>query len=108
MDRFLLKRTAPETDLAGTSRPVRLRQDHASNIGTTTIADINLDELPFDPANQKRISQYTKNPKKQDEIRRIYLLEDLIGQKKALYIRRRPSEDSKEDSSQNGLKIIIG
>ena len=74
MDRFLLKRTAPETDLAGTSRPVRLRQDHASNIGTTTTtADINLDELPFDPANRKRISQYTKNPKKQDEIRRIYL-----------------------------------
>ena len=73
MDRFLLKRTSPETDLAGTSRPVRLRQDHASNIGTTTTADINLDELPFDPANRKRISQYTKNPKKQVEIRRIYL-----------------------------------
>ena len=54
MDRFLLKRTAPETDLAGTSRPVRLRQDHASNIGTTTTADINLDELPFDPANRKK------------------------------------------------------
>ena len=53
-----------------TSRPVRPKQDLASNIGTTPLhlAEINLDELPHDPANRKRIGQYTKNPKKQDEI----------------------------------------
>jgi hypothetical protein len=35
--------------------------------------EINLDELPYDPADQKRIREYTKNPRKQDEIRRMYL-----------------------------------
>jgi hypothetical protein len=35
--------------------------------------EIHLDELPYDPADRKRISAYTRNPKKQDEIRRRYL-----------------------------------
>jgi hypothetical protein len=35
--------------------------------------EIDLDELPYDPADRKRISEYTRNPKKQDEIRRRYL-----------------------------------
>ena len=35
--------------------------------------EIDLDELPYDPVDRKRITEYTKNPKKQDEIRRRYL-----------------------------------
>ena len=64
----------PPSDLAGTSRPVKPRQDLASNIGITPPppAEINLDALPHDPADRKRIGQYTKNPKKQADIRRIY------------------------------------
>ena len=77
MDKFLLKgkRPAPDSNAAGTSSPVRPRQDLASNIGTTPPppAEINLDALPHDPADQKRVGQYTKDPQKQDEIRRIYL-----------------------------------
>ena len=71
MDRFLLKRTAPETDLAGTSRPVRPRQDRLTHLPSEKI---NLDELPHDPANRKRILQNIKNPRKQDDIRFRYLM----------------------------------
>jgi hypothetical protein len=32
--------------------------------------EIDLDELPYDLVDRKRITEYTKNPKKQDDIRR--------------------------------------
>jgi hypothetical protein len=35
--------------------------------------EINLDELSYDLADWKRIPKYTKIPRKQDEIRRMYL-----------------------------------
>ena len=45
---------------------IRLRQDHThvSSVGTTIPTEINLDDLPPDTADPKRISQYTNNPKK--------------------------------------------
>ena len=59
MDKFLLKgkRPALDSNVAGTSRPVRPRQDLASNIGTTPppAAEINLDALPHDPADLANI-----------------------------------------------------
>ena len=86
MDRFVVKRTAPqEFDAAESSRPLRLRQDNqgsSSRLPTPNVSrpptpsvppDIDLDELPYDPADRKRISEYTRNPQKQDDIRRIYL-----------------------------------
>jgi hypothetical protein len=55
---------------ASTSRPARaLRLNHS----TQTQRETDLDELTYDPADRKRISKYTRNPKKQDEIRRRYL-----------------------------------
>lgn len=63
MDRFLLRRTQPSnTNNAGTSTPI-----------PSVSREINLDELPYDPADRKRITQYSSNPRKQDEIRRRYL-----------------------------------
>lgn len=61
---------------AGTSR--QLRQDASKpNVASLTKLslprEINLDELPYDPVDRKRILQYNNNPKKQDEIRRRYL-----------------------------------
>jgi hypothetical protein len=92
MDKFVLKRTAPQGfDAAESSRPLRdlrplrLRQDNlgsSSRPPTPTVsrppmppvpADINIDDLPYDPADRKRISQYSCNPQKQDDIRRMYL-----------------------------------
>ena len=85
MDKFVLKRTAPQGfDAAETSRPLRLRQDNVPRPPTPTPnvsrppmppipEEINLDELPYDPADRKRIPQYSRNPQKQDDIRRIYL-----------------------------------
>jgi hypothetical protein len=40
--------------------------------------EINLDELSYGPAVRKRISEYTKDPRKQDEIRRMYLAKSLV------------------------------
>lgn len=80
MERYFSKRnrSSDSDNDAGTSRPpLRPRQDAsnaAASLPNPTIPrEINLDELPFDPADRKRISQYSRNPKKQDEIRRIYL-----------------------------------
>jgi hypothetical protein len=72
MDRFLIKRPLPPD--AGTSRPLRLTQVHAhiSSVRTITPIEINLDNLPPDPADRKIISQYTKNPKKQDDQTEIF------------------------------------
>ena len=50
-----------------------------SNVTTTSLPnptidnEINLDELPYEPADRKIISEYRRNPKMQDEIRRRYL-----------------------------------
>ena len=82
MERYFSKKRSrssdPDND-AGTSRsPVRCKQT-ASNVAASSLPkpsihkEINLDELPYDPADRKRISEYTRNPKKQDEIRRRYL-----------------------------------
>ena len=65
MDRFLWKRPLLLV-AAGTLRSLRFRQDHTHvrSVSTTIPTEINLDDLPPDPADPKRISQYTKNPKK--------------------------------------------
>jgi hypothetical protein len=86
MENFVFKRPAPQGfDAAETSRPLRLRQEnHGSSSRPPTPnvlrpppppipADINVDELPYDLADGKRIPQYSRNPQKQDDIRRIYL-----------------------------------
>ena len=85
MNRFVLKRTTPQAiDAADNSRPLRLRQDsqgsssrpptpNVSRPPTPPIpADINIDEFPYDPADRKRVQQYSRNPQKQDDIWRIY------------------------------------
>ena len=66
MDRFVVKRTAPqEFDAAESSRPLRLRQDNqgsSSRLPTPNVSrpptpsvppDIDLDELPYDPAKKE-------------------------------------------------------
>jgi hypothetical protein len=71
MERYFQKRIRSldlDDNAAGTSRPT-LRLKHS----TQTQREIDLDELPYDPADRKRNSEYTRNPKKQDEIRRRYL-----------------------------------
>jgi hypothetical protein len=87
MDKYVFKRPIPQGfDAAETSRPLRLRQDNeGSSSRPPTVpnvfrpqpppipADIDIDELPYDPADRKRIPQYSRNPQKQDDIRRIYL-----------------------------------
>jgi hypothetical protein len=72
MEKFVVKRPAPQGF------------DAAEIYGETTsttrvcgfrlpVLDINIDELPYDPADRKRIPHYSRNPHKQDDIRRIYL-----------------------------------
>ncbi|KAG2609519.1 hypothetical protein PVAP13_4KG043066 [Panicum virgatum] len=79
MERYFQKRNRSlDDDAADTSisrPPLRLKQSHvaATIVPHTTQREIDLDELPYDPADRKRISKYTRNPKKQDEIRRTYL-----------------------------------
>ena len=81
MERYFLKKTrSPDRDDdRGTSRSPTRRRLSASNVTAASLpkptihTEINLDELPYDPADRKRISEYTRNPKKQDEIRRRYL-----------------------------------
>ena len=79
MERYFQKRNRSlDDDAADTSisrPPLRLKQSHvaATIIPHPTQREIDLDELPYDPADRKRISEYTRNPKKQDEIRRRYL-----------------------------------
>ena len=85
MDIYVLKRVAPQSfDSAESSRPLRLRQeqDNASRPPRPSAPrpptppvpeEINLDDLPYDPADRKRIPQYSRNPQKQDDIRRMYL-----------------------------------
>jgi hypothetical protein len=71
MERYFQKRIRSldlDDNVAGTSRSA-LRLKHS----TQTQREIDLDELPYDPADRKRNSEYTRNPKKQDEIRRRYL-----------------------------------
>jgi hypothetical protein len=48
-----------DDNAAGTLRPA-LRLKHSSQ----TQREIDLDELPYDPADRKRILEYTRNPKK--------------------------------------------
>jgi len=79
MERYFQKRNRSlDDDAADTSisrPPLRLKQSHvaATIVPHPTQREIDLDELPYDPADRKRISEYTRNPKKQDEIRRRYL-----------------------------------
>jgi hypothetical protein len=47
--------------------------------------EINLDELSYDQADQKRIPKYTTDPRKQDEIRRMYLAKSLVDTNKHVY-----------------------
>jgi hypothetical protein len=69
MDRYVVRRRISDDDV-GTSR----QPTNSSNPSTNSAPrEINLDELPYDPADRKRIPEYTKNPRKQDEIRRMYL-----------------------------------
>jgi hypothetical protein len=69
MDRYVVRRKISDDDV-GTSR----QPTNSSNPSTNSVPrEINLDELPYDPADRKRIPEYTKNPRKQDEIRRMYL-----------------------------------
>ena len=44
--------------------------------------------MPYDPDDRKKISEYTRNPQKQDEIRRKYLTKDLIGNRLILITHR--------------------
>ena len=69
------KRSLDSITDEGTSRPsVRRKQSDANNGSLlSNQREIDLDELPYDPADRKRVSEYTRNPKKQDEIRRRYL-----------------------------------
>ena len=74
---FSKKTRSPDRDNdIGTSRSPIRRRLSASNVTAASLLkptihiEINLDELPYDPADRKRISEYTRNPKKQDEIRR--------------------------------------
>ena len=65
----------PDND-TDTLRSSTSRRQSASNVTTAILVKptihtkINLDELPYDLADWKRISEYTRNPKKQDKIRR--------------------------------------
>ena len=75
---FQKRNRSLDDDAADTSisrPPLRLKQSHvaATIVPHPTQREIDLDELPYDPADRKRISEYTRNPKKQDEIRRRYL-----------------------------------
>jgi hypothetical protein len=73
MDRFVVKRKRTDADVGFSSQPgPSSGQNHGSTLVSLHI-EINLDELLYDPANWKRIQQYTNNPRKQGEIRRIYL-----------------------------------
>lgn len=78
MERYFGKRnrSLDSSNDEGTSRPA-LRQKqptvNASLPKPSNHTEIDLDKLPYDPADRKRISQYTRDPKKQDEIRRRYL-----------------------------------
>jgi hypothetical protein len=71
MERYFQKRIRSldlDDNAASTLRPA-LRLKHSSQ----TQREIDFDELPYDPVDRKRILDYTRNPKKQDEIRRRYL-----------------------------------
>jgi hypothetical protein len=69
----VVKRKRTDADVGFSRQPgPSSGQEH----GSTSVSlhmEINLDELLYDPANWKRIQQYTNNPKKQGEIRPIYL-----------------------------------
>jgi hypothetical protein len=81
MERYFQKRNRSsdlDDNTTDTSRSVlRLKQANvAASVPKSSAQsqrEIDLDELPYDPADRKRITEYTKNPKKQDEIRRRYL-----------------------------------
>src|SRR3954470_12476024 len=85
MERYFSNKTrSPDRDNdTGTSRSPTRRRLSALNVTAASLpkptihTEINLDELPYDPADRKRISEYTRNPKKQDEIRRKYLMRTL-------------------------------
>jgi hypothetical protein len=70
---------SPDPDNAGTSSSCIIRKQSASNVAASSLLkpfvqiEINFDELPYDSADRKRISDHTRNPKKQDEITRRYL-----------------------------------
>ena len=96
MERYFSNKTrSPDRDNdTGTSRSRIRRRLSASNITTVSLpkptihTKINLDELPYDLADRKRISEYTRNSKKEDEIRRKYLTRDLIGHRLILITHR--------------------
>src|SRR6266540_2697675 len=79
MERYLQKRNRSMSLDDDTATPMPPRRLKISNATTASVpkpctqGEIDLDELPYDPADRKRISEYTRNPKKQDEIRRRYL-----------------------------------
>lgn len=78
IERYFQKRNRSsdlDDNTTDTSRSVlRLKQANvAASVPKSSAQyqrEIDLDELPYDPADRKRITEYTKNPKKQDEIRR--------------------------------------
>jgi hypothetical protein len=69
MERFVIIRKISDDDV-GTSRQPTNCTDPLIN---SALIKINWDELPYDPADRKRIPEYTKNPRKQDKIWRMYL-----------------------------------
>jgi hypothetical protein len=76
MERFLKRKLPPPASGEGSS----LRDGGASNINAqarpsfiSSPKDVNLDELPYDPADRKRIIEYP-GLKLQEEIRRKYLV----------------------------------
>jgi hypothetical protein len=81
MERYFQKRNRSlSLDLdadadTSSSRPhLKLKITNTASVPKpSTQKEIDLDELPYDPTDRKRISEYTRNPKKQDEIRRRYL-----------------------------------
>jgi hypothetical protein len=60
MDRYVVRRKISDGDV-GTSRQPTNSINPSSN---SVPREINLDELPYDPADRKRIPQYTKSPRK--------------------------------------------
>ena len=69
----MVKRKRSDVDVGTSTQPVRAMGQENVSSSASVPREINLDELPYDPADRKRIPEYTKNPRKQDEIRRIYL-----------------------------------
>jgi hypothetical protein len=68
MDRFVIRKRS-DGDVGTSRQPTDCTIFSVNSV----LKEINLDELPYDPADREKISEYTKTPRKQDEITRMYL-----------------------------------